>query len=111
VNFRLSRSPITGKALGFSDQQRLEAMIDYFRAQQFEVESVSTSEGDGTPIHAIVFSAPRGEATLEMRVAFHGEEIYRAIATIGKSEKRPPDVDSFLASFRIHAVRSRGNAA
>jgi hypothetical protein len=101
LNYKLSRSPITGPAVEWSDDERVDAMIAYFESQKVAVSGRTSIKAGEITGHAFSFTSPDGSATSSIRVAFAGGQAYRVIATAGKNESAPAEFEQFLSSFRV----------
>jgi hypothetical protein len=102
LNYKLSRSPLI-ETSPMSDTERIEAMVANFQAHGATVTNRASVEKNGITIHSFRFTSPEANATSSIRVVFAGNQIYRVIATAGKSEQEPPEFERFLASFTVRA--------
>ncbi len=92
-----SQSALPEQARAMSDAQRLEATLEHFASQGFSVSHRAQSGA----IHRLALRHAGKKATVEMALAYVGDQAYRVVASYTDGSEDRALVDRFVGSFRV----------
>jgi len=92
-----SQSALPEPARAMTDAERLDATVAYFTAQGFSV----VHRAQQGAIHRIALRHAGKKATVEMALAYVGDQVYRVVASYTDGSEDRALVDRFVGSFRV----------
>ncbi len=97
ISLFLSYSTLPENARALTDAQRMQSTLAYFASQG---SRVVRSETTGS-IHRLTLRQDDNKITVQMALAYVGDNVYRVVASWGDGQEDKPLTDRFVNSFRI----------
>jgi hypothetical protein len=100
----LSYSALPDSARGMTDAQRIEGTLAFMAQQGSAV--VKNEKDPNRPIYRFTVRQEANKATMQMALAYVGDNVYRVVASWTDGQQDQELTDRFVGSFRVSAAPS-----